>query len=90
MFTIVFVSEVIKYITSTKGKQLILYYGYVYYHKRKVESKAIDYWFCTSVTSKKCKGKLVLGSEQNVISVNHDHNHEPPKFYISDGVYFRL
>lgn len=64
-----------KFITSNRGKQLILLNGYKYTRNRLQAGKTR--WLCSTHVSKGCKARLHTVNDV-VVEVGHYHDHPPP------------
>ena len=79
-----------KYISSKRGKQLILHKEYTFNFTKSTPTKNTSYWQCTGQANNKCKAKLILDAHGNIISGQTDHSHPPPQFFVKDGEYIRI
>lgn len=65
-----------EFITSARGKRLILLDGYKFYRKGSVGAKSR--WLCSTHNSKGCNAILHTVDDEVVLIKNY-HNHPPPK-----------
>uniref|UniRef100_A0A2H1V1W8 SFRICE_000694 n=1 Tax=Spodoptera frugiperda TaxID=7108 RepID=A0A2H1V1W8_SPOFR len=77
------------YIKSMKGKNIIRYQDYTYSHRRRVPSKRLDYWVCTSNRSRRCPAAIMIDFDSTIIAVEGHHTHPTPHFVYHNGQYFR-
>ncbi|CAH2040218.1 unnamed protein product, partial [Iphiclides podalirius] len=79
----------VKFITTLGGRKLALFNGYTYFKHVKLATGVR--WTCSSHSSKKCRGALILDEGGSVIRSNPLHTHEPSHYHcLRDGVYYKL
>ncbi|KAG6441731.1 hypothetical protein O3G_MSEX002005 [Manduca sexta] len=67
----------VEIIKSRCGKELVLFRNFTYCYARKADTLGTTHWRCTSVNSKNCKAKIVLGHGKRVIQMKGKHTHSP-------------
>ncbi|CAH0723922.1 unnamed protein product, partial [Brenthis ino] len=78
--------EEIQFITSRRGKQLLVHEQYVF--ARNSVSKAGVAWACSSRCSKNCKAQVWLSNEGALVVINSNHSHEPPVYYVNNNGHY--
>lgn len=74
MFIIIRTDIEYEFVQSQKGKQLLLIGGYTF---RKAVQRCCSFsWVCSTKNSK-CKAKLKMDLELNIVSIDNEHRHSP-------------
>lgn len=80
----------VKWVKKHNGKLLAIVNGHTFYQRRFNVNNST--WSCTRAG--KCRARLMVSNEdtvsdRHVMAANLDHNHEPPTFTISNGVFVK-
>lgn len=80
----------VSYYNKNNGKTIALWKGYSFcLHVKGMTSCR---WRCSSssICSRNCKSFFNVSKNGKLIRSNPDHNHPPPKFFINNGVYYKI
>ncbi|KAF9413984.1 hypothetical protein HW555_007937 [Spodoptera exigua] len=78
----------LEFIKTIQGRTLCLYKGYSYCHYREFQ-KGTNHWRCSSRQSRNCRARIIL-CDENMIMASDDHNHDPPHYVKTNGVYIKV
>lgn len=76
----------VTFVKSVSNKELALFCCYAFY--RHGRNKNTDIWDCTR--GQGCKASIVMTKNKEIIRLNPDHNHPPPKYVIRNGIFIRV
>uniref|UniRef100_A0A2H1V080 SFRICE_000693 n=1 Tax=Spodoptera frugiperda TaxID=7108 RepID=A0A2H1V080_SPOFR len=79
----------IKFIKSRRGQPLILLNNYTYNLTSSSHAKGTERWICTSRPGRDCRAKIILNSQKQIVTIEADHNHPPPKYLCHNGITLR-
>ncbi|KAI5646849.1 FLYWCH zinc finger domain-containing protein [Phthorimaea operculella] len=75
----------ITYVLNRAGKTTAVYRGNSFYLHKVLQST--KRWPCTRM---KCRACLTTTTDGVLLRANDDHNHEPPRFVIHNGIYTKI
>ncbi|XP_049870702.1 protein tramtrack, beta isoform-like isoform X19 [Pectinophora gossypiella] len=77
--------ETIMIPTRSGKKFLLMLDGFTY-----SQVHHTTYWICSSSRARGCAARVRRLACGQVVRVNVDHNHDPPKYYCNDGTYIKI
>lgn len=77
------------FVRRSSGRLLALMDGYSYYPGTRNAQKNTSTYRCTMAGH--CKAKFTLrNSNHEMIRVNTEHNHAPPRYVVKNGIYTKI